>query len=807
MSEVTPLLPDELYRRCDPKKLGFKTTDDLERLDEPIGQERAVAAIQFAMGIRHHGYNLFVIGPTGMGKHRFVRRFLENQANQEPVPSDWCYINNFDDLDKPKALRLPTGFARKLQTAVEKLVEELKVALPASFEGDDYQRRKRAVAAEFEERKEAVFTRAQEHAEERGLAFARTQFGMRFLPVVEGEVMSPDAFDELDVKDREVYEDKIEAMEEMLKEELQQRPQWERERRESLRELNREVTAAATTVLVGPMREEFSELPEVLTYLDGVAEDVVDNVEEFLESFDRSADKDSEPKDEPEASLRVAMKDSDNLIHRYGINIMVDGADAAGAPIVFEDNPTPGNLIGRLEYRTEMGALSTDVSLIRPGALHRANGGYLILEARKLLQNMSVWEALKRALRSNEIQVECPDQSSGAIHTVSLEPEPIPLETQVALLAEPWLYYNLAASDPDIEDLFKVTAEFEDDMDRCDLPVDYARLLATLVRSDKLRPFESSAIARIIEHSSRLVEDAEKLSTHMDSVVSLLRESEYVAGVAKRKKVRAKDVQTAIDAKIMRAGRLRDRMRETIIRGTILIDTDGVEIGQINGLSVLQVGRFSFGRPTRITAQIRLGKGDVLDIEREVELGGPIHSKGVLILTGFLGARFAQNHPLALSAALVFEQSYGGVDGDSASMAELCALLSAIAQVPIRQSYAVTGSVNQRGEVQAVAGVNDKIEGYFDICKERGLTGDQAVIIPRSTTTMLMLRRDVVEAVENSAFAVYAVDTVDQALELLTGLPAGVVDENGIFPEGTVNRLVADRLADLAELAKGFYRG
>ena len=806
MSAATSLSANSLFRRCDPERLGFETTEELEALDEPLGQDRAVEAIQFAIGIRHHGYNLFVIGPTGMGKHRFVRRFLDSQAKEEPVPCDWCYVNNFEDIDKPRALCLPTGVAKKLQAALQKLGEDFKLALPTTFESDDYRRQKWEIEEDIDERKKEVLKGVQERAEERDLALVHTQIGLTFLPKVDGEVLAPEAIEELDPKAKEAFEESIDSLQDFLREGLQKRLKLERERRENTRKLNRKVATGATKALVSKVKRKFPKLPEVQAFLNGVAKDVVDNLEEYFESTSAVLAADGETKVEPEVSLRTVLKESDRLIDRYGINIMVDGTNAEGAPIVFEDNPTSSNLVGRLEYHSELGALSTDVSLIRPGALHRANNGYLILEARKVLQRAATWETLKRALRSNEIHPLSPSEASGSILTESLQPDPIPLEVQVVLLAEPWLYYNLAASDPDIEDLFKVAAEFEDEMDREDLPLDYARLLGTLVSSDHLRPFNAAAVARVIEHSSRLVNDTQKLSTHMDSIMSLLREAEYYAGLTERHVVVREDVQQAIDAKLSRQGRARDQVLESILRGIILIDTNGEQVGQINGLSVLQIGQFAFGRPTRITAQVRLGKGDVVDIEREVALGGPIHSKGVLILTGYLGARFARHHPLAVSAALVFEQSYGGVDGDSASTAELCALLSAIAGVPLRQCFAVTGSINQRGEVQAVGGVNEKIEGYFDLVKARGLTGDHAVIIPKSTIPMLMLRRDVRDAVAEGLFAVHAVDHVDQAMELLTGMTAGEADKDGVFPENTFNRLVVDRLAEMAEEAKGLFR-
>jgi lon-related putative ATP-dependent protease len=487
------------------------------------------------------------------------------------------------------------------------------------------------------------------------------------------------------------------------------------------------------------------------------------------------------------------------------VNVMVDHSATTGAPIVYEDHPTVQNLMGRVEHTAQMGTLVTDFNLIKAGALHRANGGYLILEARKVLLQPFTWEELKRALRSQEIRLETLAQTLSLISTVSLEPEPIPLDVKVVLLGERLLYYTLAQFDPDFAELFKVAADFEDQMDRnADGHLLYARLIASLARKEQLRPFDRGAVARVIERSARLAGDAEKLTAHLRSIVDLLREADYWAGEAGHQVITADDVQQAIDAQIRRLDRVRERVQEEIQRGTILIDTEGATVGQVNGLSVLAVGQFAFGRPSRITARVRLGRGEVVDIEREVALGGPIHSKGVLILASYLGARYVPDRPLSLSASLVFEQSYSGVEGDSASSTELYALLSALAELPVKQGLAVTGSVNQYGQVQAIGGVNEKIEGFFDICRARGLTGEQGVLIPASNVKHLMLRHDVIDAVAAGQFQVYPVETIDQGIELLTGVPAGERDAQGAFPEGSVNQRVEARLVALSEKRLAF---
>jgi lon-related putative ATP-dependent protease len=483
----------------------------------------------------------------------------------------------------------------------------------------------------------------------------------------------------------------------------------------------------------------------------------------------------------------------------------VDHSQTQGAPIIYEDQPTYQNLVGRVEHISQMGALLTDFTLIKPGALHRANGGYLVLDARQLLLQPYAWEGLKRALQARQIRIESLGQIYSWISTVSLEPEPVPLQVKVILLGERLLYYLLCRYDPDFMELFKVAADFEDNMVRNDdNDLAYAHLIAGLAEKEKLRPFDTTAIARIIEHSARLAEDSARLTTHMQSISDLLREADYWADEEGHEMVTAVDIQQALDAQIYRASRIRERVQENILRQTIFIDTEGAVMGQVNGLSVLSLGNYAFGQPSRITARARLGKGEVIDIERQVEMGGPIHSKGVLILTGFLGARYAAERPLSLSATLVFEQSYGGVEGDSASSAELYALLSALAELPINQSLAVTGSVNQRGQVQAIGGVNEKIEGFFDLCQARGLTGKQGVLIPAANVKHLMLRQDVVTAVAHNQFHIYPVTTIDQGIELLTGTIAGEVDETGNYPPDSVNGRVVARLTTLAEKAKAF---
>ena len=578
---------------------------------------------------------------------------------------------------------------------------------------------------------------------------------------------------------------------------LHKAPVWMKETREKLRQLNNETALFATAHLIGTLKGRYSDLSAVQRFLDEVRDDAVEHVEEIVAEAPK-------PKGEPSVA---GFEDGHPILRRYGVNLMVDNAESTRAPVVYEDDPTYDRLLGRIEHRAEMGTLLTDFHLIRAGALHRASGGYLILDARKLLTRPMAWDALKRALFAGEMRIQPPAQAMGLLSTVSLDPEPIPLDVKVVIVGERMIDYLLSQHDPEFARLFKVAADFDEEIPRNETnDLLYARLVKSLTEGEELRPLDRGGVARALEFSARAAGDAERFSMDIERLADLLREADHLAGKAGRPVVDAAAVSEAADAQVYRLDRVRERLQEQIERGTVQIDTDGARVGQINGLSVMGLGGFAFGKPSRITARIRLGKGEVVDIERQVDLGGPLHSKGVLILSGYLSAHYASDRPLSLSASLVFEQSYGGVDGDSASSTELYALLSAIAEVPIDQSLAVTGSVNQYGEVQAIGGVNEKIEGFFDLCAARGLTGRQGVLIPASNVKHLMLHRRVVEAAEQGQFRIFAVGTIDQGMEILTGQPAGARDAEGRFPEGSVNARVEARLIELADKRRAFGR-
>ena len=791
-----PLAAADLCRRCDPGQFKFETTDDLEDLAQVLGQARAENAIEFGVGIGRDGYNMFAMGPEGLGRRTIVRRYLERQAPAREAPTDWCYVYNFDTPHRPRAIALPAGRAPRFKEEVARLVEDLRAGIPSAFESAEYRAKQREIETEFGERQEQAVSAIGERAKKQGIALVRTPAGFGFAPRHGDSVMNPDEYRKLPEAEQSRIETAISTLQEELEAAIHDLPKWRREASRKLRELNRQVTRAVVNGLIEEVRTEFQSLPRVLEYLAGMQEDVLDHVEVFRQ-----------PKDgEPPTLFGVPLPVSEigeAFLRRYQVNVLIEHGGTQGAPIVYEDHPTHDNLVGRIEHISQMGALVTDFTLIKAGSLHRANGGYLILDAMKVLTQPLSWEALKRALRSREIRIESLGQMLSLISTVSLEPEPIPLDVKLVVVGPRLVYYLLHAYDPEFAELFKVAVDFEEEIGRApEADLLYARMIATAARQEKLRPLDRAAVARMIEHGSRNADDAEKLSVQMRDLNDLLRESDYWAGAASRKVIHAEDVQRALDARVERADRVRDKLQEEILRGRLLIDTAGSRTGQVNGLSVAQLGGFSFGMPHRITARVRLGGGKVVDIEREVELGGAIHSKGVLILSGFISGRYAANKPLSLAASLVFEQSYGGVEGDSASSAELYALLSALADAPLSQSLAVTGSVNQHGAVQAIGGVNEKIEGFFDICRARGLTGEQGVLIPSANMKNLMLRRDVVEAAAAGKFHIYPVENVDQGIEILTGVPAGERGPTGQFPAATINFRVEQRLVEFAERAR-----
>ena len=750
MSLPAPLTENQVYHGCPEDKLDFQTTEDLQDLERPYGQDRVLRALEFGAGIQADGFNLFVLGPSGAGKHELVERFLCLHSASQPVPPDWCHVYNFQFSERPRAIRLPAGEGRQFKKHMNGLAEELRTAIPAAFESEEYQARLQELQEEMAKRQHQGLFDIQEEASRNNIAMITTPAGFTFAPMRKGEVIDPEEYKNFSDEEKALVESKVEELQKKLQQTIQQIPRMRKEVRERVHALNEEMVQLTLGGPIGELREKWSHLQDIVEYLDAVREDVVEHAEAF--------------------------QDTDNgppagLLARYKVNLLVDNAETAGAPVIYEDLPNHQHLAGQIEHRARQGNLYTDFTLIRGGSMHRASGGYLIIDARRVLTQPMAWESLKRILSSGEVRIESLERLYGLVSTVSLQPEPIPVSVKVVLLGDRMLYYLLSHYDPDFLDLFKVEADFEDDLDRNEECYElYARMIATMARGLKMRPLERSAVARLIEHASRLAADQRKLTAHDRVLREILSEA--------------------------------DHCREQISRGVVMIATTGEEVAQVNGLSVLRLGASMFGQPTRITATARPGKGQVVDIEREAKLGGPIHSKAVMILSRFLASRYAGDGELSLSASLAFEQSYGGVEGDSASVAETCVLLSAISRVPIKQAFAVTGSMNQHGEVQAVGGVNEKIEGFFDVCKEAGDVRGQGVLLPASNVEHLMLRADVRQAIAEDRFRIYPISSINEAIELLTGLEPGEPDSNGEFPENSFNHRVAERLEKFAEASK-----
>lgn len=796
---LEPLPPSLLFRPTDPSRFSFSSTKDLPELREPPGQRRAMDALRFGAGIRHGGFNIFALGPPGLGKQYSIRTVLEQRAATEPPGDDWCYVHNFENVHKPRCLRLPPGRAVALKRDLGTFIDAVSTRLPAAFQSDEYRRKVKDLEKQHEGKREEALSKARDRVEKLGLALVRSPAGVALIPVKDGKLLEPDTFETLSDDDKKRFHDALEKAKGEMESFAEKLPALEHEHQQRVRELNRGLASVTVSRLASELRDAYEGLPDVLTHLKAVEHDVVENADAFI-------DGEREESRLP-AMLRRASGDPRDL-ERYQVNVLVSREAGKGAPVVVEERPGVGHLVGRIEHRQLFGALTTDFTLIKKGALHEANGGYLLLDALKVLQYPYAWDELKRALRGESVHIESIADVLGLASTSTLEPEPIPLDVKVVLMGDRRLYYLLSALDPDFPELFKVASDFADELPRTpETDLEYARLLAQIARNNQLKALDATAVARVVEYASRFAGDAEKVTTHTRAVADVLREADYWATHDSHDLIGAGDVEKALQAQERRVDRLREQVQEQIRRGTLLVATKGTSIGQVNGLAVVRAGELDFGYPVRITARTRLGKGEVVDIERESTLGGPIHSKGVLIISGLLGSRYTRDKPFSLSASVVFEQSYGPVEGDSASAAELFALLSSLADVPLKQSLAVTGSVDQHGRVQPIGGVNEKIEGFFDVCQQAGLTGEQGVIVPAANVKHLMLKRDVVQAVKDGRFRVWAVETIDEGLSLLTGLDAGKRGADGTFPPQSLNGKVAARLHELAEKARAFSKG
>ena len=800
--------PADLRWVCDPGLIPARLSTELTPIDGLLGQERALDAVSFGLDIPSAGYNIFVHGDSGSGKHNAILSFVKQRAEQDERASDWLYVQNFETEHKPIALQLPAGEGPCFKAALDSALTAIAEGLPSLLEGDDTKARKKAIETEFREKHEAGFKKLSEQAQKKGVGIAQSAQGFSVVPMKEGAALSQEEFDQLAEKAKETLQKTMRAVQVKLTEFMnEQLPELDKARQDQLKALHDEVTQAMVSQHLKPLLKSYSDSAEIIAHLQALSEDLAEHTPLLAQLASGTLDQ-----GDGSASLAQGPEAVKSAMKRYGANLLVSQPDEIkGAPVVYEDWPGVGRMVGRIEHISRMGALETNFNLIKSGALHRANGGYLLLDARRVLSAPGSWETLKRALRTGEISIDSPYSSHTAITTVTLEPATIPLKVKVIIFGNRSIYYQLASRDADFAELFKVAADFDDRIERKQSNIaDFARLLAGIADKEALLPLNKSGMAAAVEHAVRMTQDQERITLRVGPLADLLREANYVALQSKRKSIGRDDVRSAIERQINRVDRVKQRYHERILRDSVLIDVDGDTVGQINGLAVMSVGGFAFGKPSRITARTRMGNGRVIDIERSSDLGGAIHSKGMLILSSYLANHYARDVPVSLSASIAFEQSYGGVDGDSASSTELYALLSSLSGIPIKQGLAVTGSVNQYGEVQVIGGANEKIEGFFDICNSRpgGLTGQQGVLLPAANIKNLMLRPDVVAACKANKFHVYGISHINEGIEVLTGHIAGERNENsGEFPAQSINALVENTLIGFAEKRRDFGRG
>jgi lon-related putative ATP-dependent protease len=778
----------EARKQCPRDFIDCTSTLDLDPLVEIIGQERAVEALQFGLDIREEGFNVFVAGQPGTGKKTAIMNFLGEKAKTLPSPSDWCYVNNFQDGNSPNALRLPSGKGAEFRGDIDGFIDEMQKALQNAFESEDYATRREEILQKYEDKKQKLWSELNKKAQDAGFVIQRSQIGIMIVPVINGQLINDQQFNVLPQSVRDEIQDRRKKLQDSMRSSLIQFRDIDRDAEKEIEKFNKEVASFALEHLLSALKDKYGEILECDQFLEAIKEDILDNLMSIIS-----------PSEEETPFPFLARRRVDPT-ERYKVNLIVDNKGLEGAPLIMEMNPTYDHLFGAVEKEARFGALVTNYTMIRAGSAHEANGGFLVIQVEDLLRNPGAYESLKRTIVNKKLEIEDLASRMGYISTRSLRPEPIPFDAKVILVGAPRLYYLLYQLDTEFKKIFKVKAEFDRTMDRNEDNVKkYAQFMCTLSRKEDLLHLDTGGIAQVVEFSSRLASDQNKLSTEFQEVSDIIRESNYYANQEGSDFITEDHVTQAIEAKVYRSNLIEEKLQEMIENGSILVDTEGETVGQVNGLAVLGLGDYMFGKPSRITASIGIGKKGIIDIEREAEMGGPTHTKGVHILTGFMTSRYARKHPLNLTARLTFEQSYSGVDGDSASSTETYALMSALSGKPIKQSIAVTGSVNQKGEVQAIGGVNQKIEGFYELCKVRGLTGEQGVMIPQSNVQNLMLKEEVVEAVKDGRFHIYPVETIDEGIEILTGIPAGELKEDETWAEGSINYLVQKNLDNMAE--------
>jgi lon-related putative ATP-dependent protease len=788
MPKSYELKPAELRSLCDPKTFTFKNTSEVEPLDDVIGQERAVQAIDFGLNMKSPGYNIFVTGIEGTGKSTIVQDIVNDYAGALSTPDDWCMVNNFKDEYRPRAIAVPSGKAIAFSKKINKLVEDLKKEIPKAFESELYQERQTEIQKKYSQQQQDIFQQLEQSAKKKQMQINQTRAGFQAVPVINDKQVSPEEFRQLPEKDRSVLEEKINLMQSEIESAVRELNKINQGLRDEVEKLIEETTLFIVKNHFYSLRTPYKGHSDILTYLDEVQEDIVENVDDFLQSEDK-----------PPQAENMWLRGPKDPLQRYKVNVLVDRRFLKGAPVIYETNPTYNNVFGQIEKRAYLGTLSTDFSMVQAGSLLRANGGYLVMEIESVLMNPFVWEGLMRALQNKLLSIEDMSAELG-YGSASLRPEPIPLDVKVILLGEYEPFHYLQNYDSKFNKIFKVRADFDYEVKRNKETVQqYARFISRVCQAENLLPFDPDSVAAIVEYGEKYVAHKNKLSIRFGPILGVLKEADYWARKGDANYVSEKFVKRAFNEYRFRYNLYETKIHESYVDGTIMIDVDGEVVGQVNALAVYQIGDISFGRPSRITAETYMGMKGIINIEREAKLSGKTHDKGVLILSGYLGRIFAQNYPLSLSASITFEQSYGGIDGDSASSTELYALISSLADIPIRQALAVTGSVNQKGQIQAIGGVNQKIEGFFDVCEEKGLSGQQGVLIPKANVNNLMLKKEVIDAVKKGDFHIYQVSTVAEGIEILTGVPAGKKNKEGNYAEGTVFGKVQEKLKKYLE--------
>ncbi|MEQ9620183.1 MAG: ATP-binding protein [Deltaproteobacteria bacterium] len=799
MRKVQKLKASQVYRECDLSPLNFNTTEDLEPCTEFIGQKRAVDAINFGLGMEFGEYNIFLVGPTGVGKTTTIENILSKVAGEEPTPNDWCYVYNFQDSNESKAIELPTGKGKLFKKDMDDFLQVLKTDIPRAFESKDFEDEKQNIMNEFQKRKNELFEQLQKKAAGENIQVQFSPTGIITIPLIEGKPVTQENYNALDDKTKEEIKARKEKIDNEVADALKASRKLESEAGEKLKELEKRVALFSVRDLIENLREKYKIYPEIIDHLDQLQKHILENIDHFLPDKGMQAGGGVMPFRMPQQQPEFT---------EYKVNVFIDNSKTQGAPVIFETHPTYTNLFGSIEKEVRFGALITDFTMIRAGSIAKANGGYVVLEILDLFKYPFVWDALKKALENEELRIEDVYQQYGFSSTVGIRPEPIKLDVKVILAGNSYIYHMLYAYDEDFRKLFKVKADFDSVVDRNDVTLSqYSCFIKSISDRDGLAPFDRSGVEALIEYSSRLAGDQNKLSVQLGSITKILKEADYWAkaegdnGLTERK-----HVEKAIEEKIYRSNMIEEKIRELITKGIILVDTEGMVTGQINGLAVYNMGDYAFGKPSRITCETYMGTEGVVNIERKSRLSGNIHDKGVLILNGYIGNNHAQEKPLSLSASIGFEQSYEMIDGDSASAAELVALLSSLSEVPIKQSFAITGSVNQKGQIQPIGGVNEKVEGFYAVCKAKGLTGEQGAVIPYQNVKNLMLKKEIVDAVKKGTFNIYPVETIDQAVEVLTGREAGKRGASGKYKRGTVNYLVDKKLREFAENYRKFGR-